>query len=418
MTLDELRQQRIGLLLCGGGAKGAYQIGCWKALREAGLDRFAAIAGSSVGAMNAVLVGSGRYEKGDETWRRIRPRDVIGVTTAGAWSLPLWMVAAIGSEFSPLKLTRFADTTAHECRVRRRAYPLACAAAAAALLWLARAWVPGAVRVSVEILSIFCAAAGLLSLLHRQLRPIFLRPVLTSNAALARTLDRAWSDDDLERLRRANTPVHGVVSSFVPHVPGSHLWGRTLLDGSAVPGFFPAGGIPGRWALDGSWTDNAPAGPLLFGGGPALDILIVVYLKKRFRHRPRHNSLWRVLALPVSDRLADAKQTDSLWSWAQRRWRIYVQSGLATVDHVCAPPHEKQPMIIPVAPSRRVGNFFTGTLWFSPERAAELIDLGYRDMQEALARLTDGEVAYPAPAVRPRGSIRDILAAALGQVQS
>ena len=29
----------IGLVLDGGGAKGAYQIGVWKALRETGLDK-------------------------------------------------------------------------------------------------------------------------------------------------------------------------------------------------------------------------------------------------------------------------------------------------------------------------------------------------------------------------------------------
>ena len=433
MTLEELRQKRIGLLLCGGGAKGAYQIGCWKALREAGVDRFAAIAGSSVGAMNAVLVAAGRIEKGERAWRGLRSRDVFGVNGVGAWRLPVWMVAAIGSEFSPFKLTRFADTIAHECRVRRRAYPIACAAAAALLL-IARAWLPGLSHL-LELLAVLSATGGVLSLLNRQLRPIFLRPVLTTNAALAHTLATTWSDEDLAALRRSKTPIHGVLSSFVPHVHGSHAWGgwvpqyvrldgmdaatlrRTLLDGSAVPGFFAAGGAPGRWALDGSWTDNAPAGPLLFGGGPALDVLVVVYLKKRFRHRQRPNSLWGLLALPVNDRLDAAEQRHDLWSWAQRRWRAYLNSGLAAADHVSAPPQAHRPMIIPIAPSRRVGNFLTGTLWFSPSGAAQLIDLGYRDMREALARLTDGEVEYPAPA-RVRGSIRDIVAAALGQAQS
>lgn len=325
MTLEELKHQRIGLLLCGGGAKGAYQIGCWKALREAGLDQFAAIAGSSVGAMNAVLVASGRLEKGERAWRRLRSRDVFGLSGLSAWLLPLWIIAALASEFSPLKLTRFADTIAHECRVRRRAYPVACTATAALLL-LARAWFPRELLHPAEILSAICAAAGLLALLHRQLRPIFLRPVLTTNGALARTLATTWSDNDLAGLRRAKMPTYGVLSSFAPHVGGSHSWGgwvpqyvrldemdgatlrRTLLDGSAVPGFFAAGGTPGQWVLDGAWTDNAPAGPLLFGGGPALDLVIVVYLKRRFRHLPRPNSLWGLIALPVSDRLAAARR--------------------------------------------------------------------------------------------------------------
>ncbi len=434
MTLDELRRKRIGLLLCGGGAKGAYQIGCWKALRETGLDQFTAIAGSSVGAMNAVLVAAGRLEKGERAWRRIRSRDVFGVSGGGAWMLPVWVVAALGSEFSPFKLTRFADTIAHECQVRRRAYPAACALGALLLL-VARAWLPRGFYHPLGFLAIVCAAAGALSLLHRQLRPIFLRPLVTTNAGLARTLAEEWSDEDLAALRESKTPIHGVLSSFVPHVHGSHLWGgwvpqyvrldrldgaalrRALLDGSAVPGFFAAGGTPGRWALDGSWTDNAPAGPLLFGGGPALDVLIVVYLKKRFRHRQRPNSLWGVLALPVNDRLDAVERRHDLWTWAQRRWRTYLDSGLASQDHLAAAPQERRPLIIAVAPSRRVGNFLTGTLWFSPSSAAQLIDLGYRDMHEALARLTGGEMERPDPAP-PRGSIRDIVAAALGQAQS
>ena len=44
----------IGLVLSGGGAKGAFQAGVWKAMHELGLaDRVRAISGTSVGAINA-----------------------------------------------------------------------------------------------------------------------------------------------------------------------------------------------------------------------------------------------------------------------------------------------------------------------------------------------------------------------------
>ena len=50
------RAEPLGLVLSGGGAKGAYQIGVWKALCEKGLDGdVAAISGTSVGAINAAL---------------------------------------------------------------------------------------------------------------------------------------------------------------------------------------------------------------------------------------------------------------------------------------------------------------------------------------------------------------------------
>ena len=49
----------IGLVLSGGGAKGAYEVGVWKAICEAGLDdRICAMSGSSVGSLCAVLFSS------------------------------------------------------------------------------------------------------------------------------------------------------------------------------------------------------------------------------------------------------------------------------------------------------------------------------------------------------------------------
>ena len=47
--------KEYGLVLEGGGAKGAYQIGAWKAMREAGV-RIKGIAGTSVGALNGALI--------------------------------------------------------------------------------------------------------------------------------------------------------------------------------------------------------------------------------------------------------------------------------------------------------------------------------------------------------------------------
>ena len=46
----------LGLVLSGGGAKGAYEVGVWQALEEAGLaSNITAISGTSVGALNAAL---------------------------------------------------------------------------------------------------------------------------------------------------------------------------------------------------------------------------------------------------------------------------------------------------------------------------------------------------------------------------
>ena len=52
-----VRRPRVGLVLAGGGAKGAYQVGVLECLADAGM-RLAAVAGASIGALNASVVAA------------------------------------------------------------------------------------------------------------------------------------------------------------------------------------------------------------------------------------------------------------------------------------------------------------------------------------------------------------------------
>ena len=45
------------IVLAGGGAKGSYHFGFWKAIRELGID-FQIVTGSSVGALNGAMMAS------------------------------------------------------------------------------------------------------------------------------------------------------------------------------------------------------------------------------------------------------------------------------------------------------------------------------------------------------------------------
>lgn len=70
--------KKIGLVLAGGGGKGAYHIGVWKALRETGLDRYvSAISGTSVGGLNAALFLQGDYEKAVNIWENISAEKIL-----------------------------------------------------------------------------------------------------------------------------------------------------------------------------------------------------------------------------------------------------------------------------------------------------------------------------------------------------
>lgn len=64
-------EHKIGLVFDGGGGKGAYQVGVWKALKEAGLDKcVTAIAGTSVGGLNAALFVKGDLKLAEKIWTK------------------------------------------------------------------------------------------------------------------------------------------------------------------------------------------------------------------------------------------------------------------------------------------------------------------------------------------------------------
>ena len=70
-----------GLVLAGGGAKGAYQMGAWKALKEMNIS-FDAIAGASIGSINGALIAQGDYDKAMEMWESVSIDKGVNITEA------------------------------------------------------------------------------------------------------------------------------------------------------------------------------------------------------------------------------------------------------------------------------------------------------------------------------------------------
>ena len=64
------------LVFGGGGSKGAYEIGVWKALDELGLQ-FDAVCGTSIGALIGTMYVQQDYDKLVELWEKIDVEDVI-----------------------------------------------------------------------------------------------------------------------------------------------------------------------------------------------------------------------------------------------------------------------------------------------------------------------------------------------------
>ena len=65
-----------GLVLQGGGTKGSYHIGVWKALRELEIE-IGAVTGTSIGALNGAFIAQNMFEQALDVWENIRINDVI-----------------------------------------------------------------------------------------------------------------------------------------------------------------------------------------------------------------------------------------------------------------------------------------------------------------------------------------------------
>lgn len=68
----------LGLVLEGGGARGAYQIGAWKALRELGME-FKGVAGTSVGALNGAMICQDDFDLAYEIWHEISFEKILKI---------------------------------------------------------------------------------------------------------------------------------------------------------------------------------------------------------------------------------------------------------------------------------------------------------------------------------------------------
>jgi len=69
---------KLGLVLEGGGAKGAYQAGAYKALLELGIE-VDGVSGTSIGAINGAMIVQGAFPECYEMWREIRPSKLFNV---------------------------------------------------------------------------------------------------------------------------------------------------------------------------------------------------------------------------------------------------------------------------------------------------------------------------------------------------
>lgn len=64
------------LALCGGGAKGSYEAGCFKALNEIG-EHFDIVTGTSIGCLNAAMYCQKDFERDYELWEKLNVQMIM-----------------------------------------------------------------------------------------------------------------------------------------------------------------------------------------------------------------------------------------------------------------------------------------------------------------------------------------------------
>lgn len=125
-----------GLVFAGGGVRGAYQIGVWRALRELKI-KVGAVTGTSIGAINAALFAQGSFETAYKLWRSVTLGDIVALPEDSVSGGNLFDIKNImkvslevykneGFDMSPLKelLLKVID----EKKLRKSAIDFGCAA--------------------------------------------------------------------------------------------------------------------------------------------------------------------------------------------------------------------------------------------------------------------------------------------------
>ncbi|HOB08958.1 MAG TPA: patatin-like phospholipase family protein [Limnochordia bacterium] len=213
---------RCGLALAGGGGKGAYQIGVLKALCQLGFtpDRFAAVAGSSVGALNLALFVQNDLEKAEQVW--------LSITSDQIFSIDVDAVLAALLRSAPL-------TAVVKSRVSRRLLALA----------------------SHGVFS----RAGLMRLMAEHLNPELIKRH-ASGALFAACVQ-------IPSLKAKYLRLDGVNVRKITDI---------LLASSAIPLFFKPVKIDGQYYIDGGVLDNLPIRPLYELG---CELIFAVHLSRR-----------------------------------------------------------------------------------------------------------------------------------------
>ncbi|HAE42070.1 MAG TPA: hypothetical protein DCG34_04025 [Clostridiales bacterium] len=96
------KDKKYGLVLTGGGTKGCYQIGAWKAFNELNIN-ICAVAGTSIGAINGAFFTQNDFDLAYDIWTNIKIENFISIADDSPLQLFVTAVKEKGLDTTPLK---------------------------------------------------------------------------------------------------------------------------------------------------------------------------------------------------------------------------------------------------------------------------------------------------------------------------
>jgi predicted acylesterase/phospholipase RssA len=417
--IREIAGKKVGLVLSGGGAKGAYQAGCLQTLYDLGIDRFHCITGTSVGSLNGAGAASGRIPELVNLWQtinfsrvfkpswRLFPSIVGELYAAFFYMIGCWLVVGI------IALVFLSLAFLHLLN------PL-CILPLLLLLYFT-AFREFTSRMSIKATRVKRATRASTSIMD--------------NSPLRQTLEEVLYPDGAEELK-IHCPVFVTVACgaywFDPDYPT--FWPRTavgystdynlddpyyahdwipkylnittqskndlldaLLESAALPFAFRRKVVDGIPRMDGGVIENVPLNKILEYD---CDLIIVIYLSSD--ESDPQAVLKQVPRLRRALKLAEADQSHLYQLYLD--WKnSYFESHPTRAHLKDVPlldewelPSTNQPIIFPlesldslppiihVVPRRGLGGLLRGTLNFRKSKAKRLILLGREDMLTAL----------------------------------
>ena len=333
MTAAATIAESLGLVLSGGGAKGAYEVGVWQVLHEAGIGgNIAAVSGTSIGAVNAALFASWPDPKGAER---------LWLENLNKVFVPNARVIQVASE---RKFAEFLDG-------KLRSY--------AEIAGIAVPELPADSRKAIE------AEARDEFTRKGVLRDLTAAMKTAQDALGSKTVDGICDGNALRTVLENNLPTNWPRATprvYVTALVNDNWQTATfclnegsgedrilrLLASTAIPVVFPPVAINGKTYVDGGWEtrggDNVPLRPIL----------------------DRHAEIKTVLVVCLDDE----NHLD-----ANRRGKNRKAAAVAGVR------------LVEIIPSEDIGGAFglQGVFDIAPDTARRLIELGRKDARKVLA---------------------------------